>query len=136
MRVISLLLVLTVPLAACIGDLGSRPLYGAWGGGAGLVVATPAGMSISTVCGLVAQTTKAVSVDGSGRFTIQGELHGFDNSARDTLPLPPILPALITGTVTGDKIMGSIQFMAGVHADTLSFSGVRGKPAGEPLFCA
>jgi hypothetical protein len=31
--------------------------------------------------------------------------------------------------------MASIQFMAGIHADTLIFDGRRGQPAGEPVFC-
>jgi len=135
MRVNTRFLFLALPLTACINDLGSRPLYGTWGGAAGSVVATSGGMSISTACGAVASTNRVVHVDGSGRFSIQGELRGFDNSFRDTLPLPPVRPALISGSVTGDQIMASIQFMAGVHADTLVFDGRRGQPPGEPVIC-
>jgi hypothetical protein len=130
---------LALPLAACTSDLGPGPLSGNWGGSSMLVQATPAGIIMTLGCGAIVRISHGVVLDSSGAFSVLDSLRGsLDGAERDTLPGRPVVPALVSGQLSGDVLSVALTLDLPTPEAPVTtgagpvFVGRRGQPAVAP----
>ena len=137
MKTSHLVVALAFSAAACSNNQ-SDPLVGSWGGAGLAASASAAGVMITAGCGATVQINHAIFLDGMGQFAVQDSLRGSigGGAPKDTLPhqgRPPGMPVLITGSVTGDVLTISLQFLSGPAPSTFNFEGQRNQPMGDQV---